>query len=82
MLKKIEKLTITGESVINEKVVCTFAATIDMADPDKTSISQFQKDKDAYRENREACRADFAAFEDHVFTRQAEIKAAGTVASA
>ena len=81
MLKKTEKLTIAGESVINDKVVCAFAATIDLAEPDKMSINQFQKDKDAYRENREACRADFAAFEDHVFARQAELKAASTTAS-
>ena len=82
MLKKTEKLTITGESVVGEKVVCTFAATIDMADPEKMSINQFQKDREAYRENREECRADYAQFEDHIFARQAELKAANAAVSA
>lgn len=82
MLKKTEKITVTGESIINDKVVCTFAATIDLAEPEKMSINQFQKDKEAYRANRAACRADYAQFEDHVFALQAEIKADNEAASA
>lgn len=73
MLKQTEKITMTGESIIAEKVVCTYAATIDVANPQNVSISQYQKDKEAYKANRDECRADYAQFEDAVFARQAEL---------
>ena len=75
MLKKTERISITGESVIDEKVVCTFSALIDAANPDKMIINQVQRDKEAYKANREECRKDFAAFEDYAYQRQAEAKA-------
>lgn len=73
MLKKQEKINITGESVIDEKVVCTFSVVIDPEAPEKITVNQFQKDKEAYREHRAECRADFAEFEDYAYARQAEI---------
>lgn len=77
MLKKTEKINITGESIIDEKVVCAFSVVIDPEAPEKMTINQFQRDKEAYKEHRAECRADFAEFEDYAYARQAEfIKAA------
>lgn len=73
MLNKVEKINITGESVIGEKVVCAFSAVIDPEKPENVTINQFQRDKEAYKEHRAECRADFAAFEDYVYERQAKM---------
>ena len=73
MLIAKKKLVITGESVIGENVVCAFTASIDYENPEKMAISQFQKDKEAYKKHCAECRADFAAFEDAVWAVQAEI---------
>lgn len=73
MLKKAEKINITGESIIDEKVVCAFSVVIDPEAPEKMTINQFQRDKEAYKEHRAECRADFAEFEDYAYARQAEI---------
>ena len=76
MLKMNEKINITGESVIDEKVVCAFSAVIDPENPEKITVNNFQRDKEAYKEHRAECRTDFAEFEDHCYARQAEILAA------
>jgi hypothetical protein len=73
MLKKREKINITGESVIDENVVCTFSAVIDPEAPENMVVNQFTRDKDAYKAHREVCREDFAEFEDFAYARQAEI---------
>lgn len=73
MLRMSEKINITGESVIDEKVVCAFSAVIDPENPATMTVNQYQRDKEAYKENRVACRADFAEFEDYAYARQAEI---------
>ena len=78
MLKKTEKINITGESIIDEKVVCAFSVVIDPETPEKMTINQFQRDKEAYKEHRAECRADFAEFEDYAYARQAEIIKAAT----
>lgn len=73
MLRKSQRITFSGESVIGENVVCAFTATIDAEAPDKMTIGQVHKDKEAYKEHRDECRADFAAFEDAVLAAQAEL---------
>ncbi len=72
MLTVKKRITITGESVIDENVVCTFSAVIDAANPEKMIVNQIQKDNEAYKAHRAECRADFAAFEDAAFAAQAE----------
>lgn len=67
MLKSNKRIIINGESVIDEVAVCTFSASIDCENPEKTTIGQTQRDKEAYKKHRAECRADFAAFEDAVF---------------
>lgn len=73
MLTAKKKIVLTGESVIGENVVCTFTASIPYDNPDKMVISQFQKDKEAYKKHSAECRADYAAFEDAAWAVQAEI---------
>lgn len=75
MLRKNKKITFTGESVIDEQVVCIFSASIDCENPEKTAISQYQRDKGAYAVHRKECRADFAAFEDIVLEEQKKLRA-------
>ena len=64
MLRTSGRITLTGESVIEDVVVSAYSASIDLDNPDKMSIGQVQKDKEAYKAHRNECRADFAAFED------------------
>ena len=70
MLRTSGRITLTGESVIDDVVVCAYSASIDLDNPEKMSIGQVQKDKEAYKANRTECRADFAAFEDMVLAEQ------------
>lgn len=67
MLKSNKRIIITGESIIDEAIVCTFSASIDCENPEAATIGQVQRDKEAYKKHRAECRADFAAFEDAVF---------------
>lgn len=70
MLKTTAKVTLTGESVIDEKVVCAYSAIIDLEKPENMNVAQFQKDKELYKENRIECRADYAAFEEKAYATQ------------
>lgn len=70
MLKTTKKLSFTGESVIEGNTVCVFSASIPIDDPEKTTIGNYQKDKEAYQAHREECRADYAAFEDMVLAEK------------
>lgn len=76
MLRTNGRITLTGESVIEEVAVCVYSASIDMANPEKMTIGQVQKDKDAYKAHRNECRADYAAFEDMVLAEQEKLLAA------
>lgn len=73
MLNKTVKINITGESVIDEKVVVAFSAAIDPENPEKMTVNQFTRDREAYKANREVCREDFAEFEDFCYAKQAEV---------
>lgn len=70
MLRTSGRITLTGESVIEDVVVCAYSASIDLDNPEKMSIGQVQKDKEAYKTHRTECRNDFAAFEDMVLAVQ------------
>lgn len=73
MLKARKKIAFTGESIIDNKVVCVFTATIESDDPKKMTIGQGQRDKEAYIEHRAECRADYAEFEDAVISEQKKL---------
>lgn len=73
MLKKEEKITIKGESIIDDKSVAGFTAAIDSNNPEDITFSSWQNDKAAYKENRTAVRADQAEFEDYAYSKQDEM---------
>lgn len=73
MLKMDEKIIITGESVFDEKVACTYSVALDHTDPEKITVNNIKRDKEAYKEHRAECRAEFAEFEDYAYAIQAEI---------
>ena len=75
MLNCKQKITITGESVIDGVNVAGFSASIDSTDPSNVTFSTWQNDKQAYKENRVAVRADQAEFEDFVYAKQDELLA-------
>lgn len=79
MLKVTQKITITGESIIDGVAVAGFSAAIKSNNPSDVVFSSWQNDKQAYKENRVAVRADQAAFEDYVYARQDELLAESNV---
>lgn len=70
MLKTTKKVTIEGKSIIDDVIVSNFVAAIDSDDPTQMTLSSVQLNKTAYKANREAVRADEAAFEDYAFAVQ------------
>lgn len=72
MLKKEERLTITGHSMIGETEACGFQAQIDSTNPSNMTFSSWQTNPSLYKENREVCRTDQAEFEDYCFNLQDE----------
>lgn len=70
MLKTTAKVTMTGESVINDTSICDYSAIIDLEKPENMSVTQFKRNKELYRENRVECRADYAAFEEKAYATQ------------
>ena len=81
MLKKTEKLSITGESIVTDaegKQVSAagFSATIDSVNPKEISLSMWQNNQDAFNDNRSTVRADQRAFEDYAYEKQDELRAA------
>ena len=79
MLTMNEKIIITGESVINGVSVEGYQATIDSKNPQNISFASWQNDREVYKNNRKACRADKAKFEDLAYERQEVMLAAVTV---
>lgn len=73
MLEKKEKITITGKSIIEGVEVCGYQAQIDSADPSNIVLTDWQVDKEMYKANRTACRADQAEFEDYAYAVQDEM---------
>lgn len=76
MLMKSEKITITGESVVDEKAIAGFQVAIDSNDPENINFSSWQTDKKACKENRDTVRADQAQFENYAYAKQDEMLAA------
>lgn len=76
MLNISEKITITGKSVIDGVEVCGYSAQIESTNPANMTLSDWQINKDLYKANRAACRADQAEFEDYAYAKQDELIAA------
>ena len=75
MLKKIQKITLEGKSIIDDVVVSNFVASINSEDPNQMTLSSVQVNKEAYKKNRVAVRADEAEFEDYAYSVQDEMLA-------
>lgn len=81
MLNVTQKITITGESVIDGVNVAGFSASINSTNPADMVLSMWQNNKKACKENRVAVRADQAAFEDIAYAKQDELLATMEVGS-
>lgn len=68
-----EKITLTGKTVIDGVDVCGYQAQIDSEDPANISFTNWKTNHEMYKEHREECRADLAAFEDRAFAVQDKI---------
>ncbi len=75
MLEMKKKITVIGKSVIDGVEVCGYQAQIDSSDPADIQLTDWQVNKEMYKANRAACRADQAAFEDYAYTIQDELLA-------
>ncbi|MFR8171215.1 MAG: hypothetical protein ACLU9Q_10390 [Marvinbryantia sp.] len=84
-----KSITLTAESVITvtegdttkQVSVEGYRCTISSENPEDISISRYPQGTDGkklYKEHREQCRADYAAFEDAAYVLQDEMIAAGT----
>lgn len=76
MLNTKERISIIGESIIDDISVAGFNATIDSNNPANMNISVYQNNKEAYKKNRVQARADQASFEDMAYAKQDEMIAA------
>lgn len=70
MLKKEKCMTVSGRSIIGDKEVCGYNATIESENPANMTFSSYTINKELYKENRTECRADEAAFEDYCYELQ------------
>ena len=70
MLEFKKKITINGKSTIDGVEVCGYQAQIDSSNPADIVLTDWQVDKEMYKANRAACRADQAEFEDYAYTVQ------------
>lgn len=68
MLKKSSKILLEGNSVINEKMVARFVATIDIDDPTSMNITTRLINAEVYKENLTTMQADQKEFEDHAYS--------------
>ena len=75
MLEIKQKTTLTAKTIIDGVEICGYQAQIDSENPENLVISEYKINKDAYKENRETCRKDKAAFEDHAYKIQDEMLA-------
>lgn len=84
-----KSITLTAESVITvtegdttkQVSVEGYRCTISSENPEDIRISRYPQGTDGkklYKEHREQCRADYAAFEDAAYVLQDEMIAAGT----
>lgn len=67
MIQRVGYTTIDGVKVVQHTCV------IDSANPQDMRVSMVKMDAEMYKTNREACRDDFAVFEDAAYQLQEEL---------
>lgn len=66
-----DSITRTAFTTIDGVRIAQYTARIDSADPNNMTVSGIIKlDQEAYKANREICRADYAEFEDATYELQ------------
>lgn len=78
MLKANKSITITGNSLINDKPVVYMQASVSTGGG-TTSHSSSIQDKGLYEENKAECRQDMAAFDAMVYEIEDSMQAEVTV---
>ena len=61
-----------GHTVINDTKVVQHTCVLPLANPKAMRISMTKLDTEMYKEHRDICRRDFAAFEDAAYQLQEE----------
>ena len=61
-----------GHTIIDGVKVVQHMCVIPLADPKAMRVTMVKLNSDMYRDNRDICRRDFAAFEDAAFQLQEE----------
>lgn len=73
MLTKRKTITIEGTSVVGEKKIAIFRATIDGDNPKNVRFSVIKSNEDIYKKYRSEVRSDEAEFEDYAYSIQDEM---------
>lgn len=73
-----DSITRTGITTIDGKKILQHTATINTDNPEQMSLNSVKLDKEAYKENRDICRADIAEFEDAAYMLQEQYLAQRT----
>ncbi|MCD8208539.1 MAG: hypothetical protein LUD72_11420 [Bacteroidales bacterium] len=72
-LDETKKITINGESKIDDAVAERYSAVIDEANPENMTLGRFIVNAQLRKENCKQCRKDQAAFEDDAYAQQDEL---------
>ncbi len=73
MLTMNKKIILTGKTVIDGVDICGYQAQIDSVNPTNIAFTSWKNNNEKYKEHREQCRDDLAAFEDRAFEIQDEM---------
>lgn len=73
MLSYKKEITVTGTSKIDGVVAAGYQAKIDSEHPENMTLTNWQSDRDLYKNNRAICRADQAEFEDMAYILQEQL---------
>lgn len=75
MLTMTKSININGQSIVNNMIAMTYNATVECDNPKNVLINYYMSNQEAYKANRETCRADQKEFEEYVYALQDELLA-------
>lgn len=70
MLTTKKNVTLTGTTTIDGVIVAGYQAVIDSENPEDMNLSNWQSNKELYKQNRTICREERAEFEDAAYNLQ------------
>ncbi|MBN1050315.1 hypothetical protein [Clostridium botulinum] len=79
MIKINKNITLSGQSMIEDKQIVYMNANISTDGNSNASINTTIMDQNLYELNKEECRKDIAAFQEEVYRVQDSIKDTSTV---